>query len=702
LADIPRPTSVSEALALAGKALGTGRLEEAEACCGWILAQDSGQPDALHLLGLVHLRRGRNAQAADFIGQAARRKPNDPFIQSNLGSVLRGLGRTREAVQACRKAVDLAPARPESHLNLAAALKSAGQPDESLRAYADALRLAPGMPAALYGKGVVLQETGKLEDAVAAYRQAVQGRPDYEPAWLNLGAALTDLGRAGEAADAYRRALALNPKDPGSRQAFAACLAQSARPDDPKLPQELLDCLQTPGIEVASIRPLIQAVLRQRPYDQADPLLLAFLARDWVSDAALEAWLTEERRAFLQRIARGDVPREDEQRFLVALAIQCFRNEYVFEETEAESEALDDLVATPRPTAFALLGAYRRLSEMAWVKDVLALSENPILGPLIRIQVEEPQREREIRPTIAVLTPIRDAVSTAVRSQYEENPYPRWDAAGAVATVSLAEGMTALFPHLKTEAVAWPARPAILNAGCGTGRHPIVSARRYAGCSVLAVDLSLASLAFARRKAESLKLANVDFAQADILELGAIDHRFDVIESFGVLHHLDDPLRGWRVLRDLLKPGGFMHIALYSERGRAPVVAARALIDKEGLLPTLDGIRCCRTMIRALPEDHPAKPVGGWLDFMTTSACRDLLFHVREHRFTLPQIEAALCELGLDFLGFAFPEPQVLRRYRAAFPDDPTAVSLANWQKLEDEDPALFANTYPFWLRRPA
>ena len=39
-------------------------------------------------------------------------------------------------------------------------------------------------------------------------------------------------------------------------------------------------------------------------------------------------------------------------------------------------------------------------------------------------------------------------------------------------------------------------------------------------------------------------------------------------------------------------------------------------------------------------------------DFYSTSECRDLLFHVQEHRMTLPQIKAFLVAQELQFLGF--------------------------------------------------
>src|SRR5205814_5471700 len=104
----------------------------------------------------------------------------------------------------------------------------------------------------------------------------------------------------------------------------------------------------------------------------------------------------------------------------------------------------------------------------------------------------------------------------------------------------------------------------ILIAGCGTGRHPIQVARAYPDVEILAVDLSLASLAYAARMTELLGISNIIYRQADILKLGDLDQRFAVVECSGVLHHLDDPLVGWRVLVKLLESDGLMRISLYS------------------------------------------------------------------------------------------------------------------------------------------
>ncbi len=226
------------------------------------------------------------------------------------------------------------------------------------------------------------------------------------------------------------------------------------------------------------------------------------------------------------------------------------------------------------------------------------------------------------------------------------------------------------FPHAPYRPIERADSLDVLIAGCGTGQQVVQTARRYAGARVLAVDLSLSSLCYAKYRTDALGLDNVDYGQADILKLASLNRDFDLIACSGVLHHLADPLQGWRVLLSILRPNGLMHIALYSEIARAHIVAAREFIAMRGYRATVDDIRRCRQDIFALDETSPAKAVVRSGDFYTTSNCRDLLFHVQEHRFTLPQIKAFLAENGLELLGFEL-DADVLQRYRAQFPDDP-------------------------------
>jgi SAM-dependent methyltransferase len=244
--------------------------------------------------------------------------------------------------------------------------------------------------------------------------------------------------------------------------------------------------------------------------------------------------------------------------------------------------------------------------------------------------------------------------------------------------------------------------PDLLIAGCGTGYQAAITALRNPGARILAIDLSRTSLAYALRRCRELGIGHVRFAQADIVKLGALPERFDLIECTGVLHHLREPFAGWRVLESLLKPGGVMKVALYSERARQGVVAARELIARHGLGADREGVRAARQLVLAEPEGSPARAVIVGKDFYSASGARDLVMHVQEHRFTTAQIGEMLRALGLELLGFEFINPGVPAAYRRRFPDDAPAASLENWGRFEDEHPEVFAGMYQFWAAKPA
>ena len=142
-----------------------------------------------------------------------------------------------------------------------------------------------------------------------------------------------------------------------------------------------------------------------------------------------------------------------------------------------------------------------------------------------------------------------------------------------------------------------------------------------------------------------------------------------------------------------------MGIALYSEAARQPILRGRALIAARGYEPTPEGIRRCRKEILACATDTDRAWFATCRDFYSASECRDLLFHVQEHRFTLPQIEASLKGLGLRFLGFEVPT-DTWQRFQAF---DPHAApsSLAAWARFEGHDPDAFKGMYQFWCQKP-
>jgi SAM-dependent methyltransferase len=339
---------------------------------------------------------------------------------------------------------------------------------------------------------------------------------------------------------------------------------------------------------------------------------------------------------------------------------------------------------------------YFPLDSLSNSHVLLARTWPAALADLLRQQVREPREEAQYRELIPRLTSIDDDVSVQVRGQYEENPYPRWvHAALASEPIALDEHLRNQFPSAPFRALDNADAIDILVAGCGTGRHPIEVAHKYKAARILAVDLSLSSLCYAKRKTPPAAASKIEYAQADILMLESIGRSFDLVDASGVLHHLSDVKAGWRVLLKLLRPGGFMRVALYSEVARRGIVAARTFALERGYHPTADEIRRCR---QELLGSH-LKDVARAGDFFSTSECRDLLFHVQEHRLTIPQIKSFLGENGLMFIGFEFA-PRMMQYYRDLFGGDRFLRDLDRWHRLEMEKPDTFAGMYQFWLQK--
>ncbi|NZA25668.1 methyltransferase domain-containing protein [Luteimonas sp. SJ-92] len=103
---------------------------------------------------------------------------------------------------------------------------------------------------------------------------------------------------------------------------------------------------------------------------------------------------------------------------------------------------------------------------------------------------------------------------------------------------------------------AYPPGSAVLEAGCGVGAQTVVLARNSPQARIVAVDVSPASIAEARRRVEAAGCDNVRVLQADILDLPLAEASFDHVFVCFVLEHLSDPLCALGALRRLLRPGG--------------------------------------------------------------------------------------------------------------------------------------------------
>jgi SAM-dependent methyltransferase len=445
-----------------------------------------------------------------------------------------------------------------------------------------------------------------------------------------------------------------------------------------------------------------------------DELLLSLLEKAIAADAEIECALTALRCALLRCCLdpqSHDMAWRSLEPFAIVLAHQCFMNEYVFSVSQDEEDLVDmalariaeaELSPMVRVT-LATIGCYRPFHRIRSFEGILAKIEdgNALkLQHLARLQWQEPLLENELKGSVPVLTAIIDATSRAVRSFYEETPYPRWTSVKKIRPMDASTFLQSLFPAKTDLFTSFAEAPRVLVAGCGSGRHAILTAQLYANSDVTAVDLSLASLAYAIRKSRAFSIENLHFAQADLLNLDEGIGSFDIIECSGVLVCIEDPFEGLRSLAERLRPGGVMKIALYSEAARQHVVRARSFIQESGYDATPQGIRECRQAIMA-SDDSRLREISSGRDFFSMSMVRDLIFHIKEHRFTLGWIETALAALDLAILGFEITDPVGRKRYRHLKPSDRDFCDFEALGRLEAAHPDTFSEMYQFWVYRP-
>ena len=708
-----------------------GRQDEAIERFREALTLDSDFADAHNGLTIAYLGKGELAAAAGHGEKALAARPDFAAAHVNLAAVRRLEGRPGEALEHCRRAAGIDSGFVEAHVGMALARRDLGAPEQAIGDLETALSLAPDDAAIQVNLAVLNIDLGRLEAAESQCRAALVREPELVEARINLGAVLNDLGRHAEAAPQFDAALELRPDNAAARIGLAQALSGLGSPLHDDLGRWLEATFASPDVRHQEIAAITAAHLKQvHPLGSAaagaggpdwswgalgDPVLHALLEKTVNVDAEIELALTALRRDLLLSAAAGGVT--DERRPpMRALARQACNNGGAFwldddekaglEALRADLEASIETLSAPgrdledKLLAFAMYAPLAALDGSRRLREFPLADWSPWFAPIVEKSLIDPLEEEDLMAGIGTLGDVADATSQAVQAQYDENPYPRWLSIDRALSASFALRLKRQCPH------ATAPQPTggildVLVAGCGTGQHPITLALANRDVRVLGVDLSRRSLAYGARMARRLGIGNVEFSQADILELSGLGRTFAVIESVGVLHHLARPEEGWSVLTGLLAPGGVIKIGLYSATARRHINAARERVAASGIAPAPDDIRRLRRQILLGREHAELSAMARLMDFYDLNGCRDMLFHVQEQSFTLERIGEIVGQQGLDFIGFEFSDPSVKRSFAARHPDDPGMTDLARWAAFEREHPDTFEGMYVFWCQKP-
>ena len=717
-----------------------GAYDSAEAIYRQVLESEPENHQALQLLGTLLNQTGRNEAAIPLLQKAAQLAPAMPTIWNNLGAAYLNLGRIDEAQGSCLKALALRPDHADAHRNLGMICfqqerfaEALDHLERSLSSYAHDPRVLSFLAHASFMEG-------DLGNAADYYAKALSLQPDDPHMLMRIALVLTAAGRYADALVHLAKAIPHHPESRDLQRSLELAL-QAAPPQGymPELEPALIVCMDSPFLSPKSLTRVAAHQIRLKYRQQArveqseatagksgttklhldgilaDQLLLRLLCKTVNTDPEFELFLTAIRRALLFSACRQATISPPVMAFMAALASQCHNNSYVFYSEPAETTEIDRLTGAiderlsrtdkpdaPLETKLVLIAMYQPLSSLPRRGELEALSLSAWsaeMRPVIELALLNRLEEARLSTQIRTIADIDDEVSQAVQSQYEENPYPRWITLPDTEPCNFTAYIKQKFPSFDPpDFLADDIE--VLVAGCGTGQHPISVALLYNNAHVTAVDLSRASLAYASRMAVSLGVNNIEFYQGDILGLAKLDRQLPVIECSGVLHHMRDPDAGLAVLADLLQPGGIMKLGLYSELARYWVVAARKRIAELGLKPTAENIRAFRRAVLT-GRELSGSNLAGFGDLYDLDSCRDLIFHVQEHRFTIPLLKDFLERQSLRFIGFFFPKAEQVERFAKMFPNPAAATDLDCWQQFEEAHPYSFVSMYQFWCQKP-
>ena len=139
------------------------------------------------------------------------------------------------------------------------------------------------------------------------------------------------------------------------------------------------------------------------------------------------------------------------------------------------------------------------------------------------------------------------------------------------------------------------------------------------------------------------------FSQVSFLDPGQVPGPYHFIDAFGVLHHLDDPLAGFRALEARLAPGGILRVMVYGRYARQEAESIRRACR-------LMRIRDVSTLKRLLHRAPKGSRIRDYLaaswEARTDTGLADLFLHPCVHTYRIDEFLAVIAQTGLKPLRF--------------------------------------------------
>ena len=203
--------AIQEGLNRAQALVNAGQPQPAEVICQRILADTPGEPNALHLLGLMAFNKGDQNKAIAYLRQACQSPNAAALYFSNLTEMLRQRGLLAEAQDIGRKAVARDPKLVSAWNNLGIVLQECGELDESRICLEKVISFEPNNAEAHNNLGNTFKRLGNIAKAEKHWGRALALKPNYAETYSNLANLFNEQGQYDKALEYGQRAIDLNP-----------------------------------------------------------------------------------------------------------------------------------------------------------------------------------------------------------------------------------------------------------------------------------------------------------------------------------------------------------------------------------------------------------------------------------------------------------------------------------------------------------
>ena len=710
-------------------------LKNAELLYKKVLNINPSNLSACNNLGIILTNLNNTKDAEKYYLKAIKINPNYADANYNLAGLYKSTEKIQDSIKYYKKTILINPNYADAYNNIGLIHFEKGENLIAKEYFEKAITIKPQSVNALNNLGIIFDTINQFENAINCYNKVISIDKSNSNALNNAAISYSKIGKEEISINYFLKVIKTEPRNIYFLNSIANMFVNLKITSDTKINQNnlynlLLFLFQNDNINhedvsnqvihfslglneiklenlANSVNNLINDTNIQNLFN--NELFLLFLKKKLNTDLNLEIVLIKIRKEIIEVLfenKKNDLKKYLD--FIIALSEQCWLNEYIFPKTQKEIDLENRLInkigkdEKINELEISILSCFSSLKKSNSIFEKLKIfkSDNKLFNQLILSQIIEPLKEENLKKSIKNYKNINDEVSKKVKMQYEENPYPRWKCCN----INISQNYTKCInddinPYVLplNEKIY---EPDVLIAGCGTGKHAI-SASRYKDAKILAIDLSLSSLAYAKRKILDLNYKNFDFLAADILEIKNLDKKFDIIECVGTLHHMKKPLLGLEALLNLLKPNGFLKIGLYSKIAREPIIIFRKnLLNKKSKKKSDNIMLLRKEIIENRANNKYFKKITNSKDFYSRSNLRDLLFHVQEHQFTISEIREIIENYKLEFLNFIITDPLIKLKYLKNFPNDIMQNSLTNWEKFETDNPNIFNGMYQFWLKK--